>query len=83
VHAAQPVYADNSIKFIEGLLDIGALAQIVTRCKGVSRIEANAHASFILNQLNQAGEVFKPVAEIAPLTSGVFDHRCHPFCFFE
>jgi hypothetical protein len=83
VHTAQVLEPNDALKFGKGFFGRFGGAQIVACGKGVTGIDADTYAGFILDARNDLGQMFEFKSEVAALTGGVFDDSGHPFGFVQ
>ena len=59
MYRPQPLQTDLLVKGIERLANTGGRAHFITGREHVARVQAHADAAFVLNKLDQLGQMFK------------------------
>lgn len=73
VHAAQVFEANNPVELRKGPFTVSSGSQVVAGDKGVTGVEADANAGFVIDQFDDAGQMLEAMAHIGTLSGSVFD----------
>ena len=81
MNAAEIAESDDPVEFVHGGFIAFRGFDVVAGGEGVAGVDADADSAFVVDQFDDPGKMLKAVAEVAALTSCVFDDGCDPFRF--
>ena len=77
VHSLQVPEPDHTFQLRKGFVAGLRRPQVVSGGKGMAGVDADPHARFVFDPLDQVGQMFEGEPEVRTLSGRVFDHGRH------